>query len=84
MIVKGLELPSWENIKREWRDADWLLLIFPILLTILGGIAIFSSDLSARRTEWWQHWVTGVVGLIAMFSIPRKLWTQFGPMEPSS
>lgn len=71
MIVKGIELPNWENIKREWRDADPLLLLFPILLTILGGIAIFSSDYSAKRTEWWQHWVTGLVGLIAMFSIAR-------------
>ena len=48
-----------------------MLLLFPILLTVLGGIAIFSSDYSAKRTEWWQHWVTGVVGLIAMFSIAR-------------
>ena len=71
MIVKGLELPNWENIKREWRDADVLLLLFPIILTVLGGVAIFSSDFSARRTDWWQHWVTGVVGLIAMFAIAR-------------
>ncbi len=71
MLVKGLELPNWENIKREWRDADWLLLGFPILLMILGGIAIYSSDFSAKRTEWWQHWVTGGVGLIAMFAIAR-------------
>jgi rod shape determining protein RodA len=71
MIVKGLELPNWENIKREWRDADALLLLFPIMLTVLGGIAIFSSDFSARRTEWWQHWATGLVGLTAMFAIAR-------------
>ncbi|MCY7334055.1 MAG: rod shape-determining protein RodA [Pseudanabaena sp. CAN_BIN31] len=72
MIVKGLELPSWESIKREWRDADPLLLVFPILLTILGGIAIYSSDFRAQRTDWWQHWVTGVVGLTAMFAIARS------------
>lgn len=71
MIAKGFELPNWENIKREWRDADPLLLIFPILLMILGGIAIYSSDFSAKRTEWWQHWVTGLVGLIVMFSMAR-------------
>ncbi len=71
MIVKGLELPNWENIKREWRDADALLLLFPIMLTVLGGIAIFSSDFSAKRTEWWQHWATGVVGLTVMFAIAR-------------
>lgn len=71
MIVKGLELPNWENIKREWRDADPMLLLFPILLTVLGGIAIYSSDYSSKRTEWWQHWVTGVVGLTAMFAIAR-------------
>ncbi len=72
MIVKGLELPSWESIKREWRDADALLLVFPILLTILGGIAIYSSDFRAQRAEWWQHWVTGAVGLTAMFAIARS------------
>ena len=76
MIVKGLELPSWENIKREWRDADLLLLIFPIVLMIIGGIAIYSSDFSSRRTEWWQHWVTGAVGLTAMFMIARSHYDQ--------
>ena len=71
MIVNGLELPNWENIKREWRDADPLLIAFPVLLMVLGGIAIYSSDFSAKRTEWWQHWVAGLVGLILMFAIAR-------------
>ncbi|WP_103666356.1 rod shape-determining protein RodA [Pseudanabaena sp. BC1403] len=76
MIVKGLELPSWENIKREWRDADPLLLIFPILLMILGGIAIYSSDFRSQNAVWWQHWVTGGVGLVAMFAIARFHYDQ--------
>ena len=71
MIVNGLELPNWENIKREWRDADPLLIAFPVLLMVLGGIAIYSSDFSAKRTEWWQHWAAGLVGLIVMFAIAR-------------
>ena len=76
MIVKGLEIPSWENIKREWRDADALLLIFPILLMILGGVAIYSSDFRSQNAVWWQHWVTGSVGLVAMFAIARFHYDQ--------
>ncbi len=76
MIVKGLELPSWESIKREWRDADFLLLLFPIMLLIIGGIAIYSTDFSVQRTEWWQHWITGVVGLVVMFAIARFHYDQ--------
>ena len=76
MIVKGLELPNWENIKREWRDADPLLLIFPIILMTIGGIAIYSSDFSNQRTDWWQHWVTGGVGLAVMFAIARLHYDQ--------
>jgi rod shape determining protein RodA len=76
MIVKGLELPNWENIKREWRDADPLLLIFPIILMIIGGVAIYSSDFNNQRTDWWQHWVTGGVGLAVMFAIARLHYDQ--------
>ncbi len=76
MIVKGLELPNWENIKREWRDADPLLLIFPIVLMIIGGVAIYSSDFNNQQTDWWQHWVTGGVGLAVMFAIARFHYDQ--------
>ncbi|MDX2255322.1 MAG: rod shape-determining protein RodA [Pseudanabaenaceae cyanobacterium bins.39] len=76
MIVKGFALPNWENIKREWRDTDILLLVFPICLMIIGGIAIYSSDYNAQRTDWWQHWVTGGVGLVAMFAIARFHYDQ--------
>ncbi|MEI6427714.1 MAG: rod shape-determining protein RodA [Pseudanabaena sp. ELA607] len=70
-MLQRIKMPDWNALRREWRDADLLLFIFPLLLTIIGGIAIYSSDFSNRRTEWWQHWVTALVGIGFLFSIAR-------------
>ena len=40
-------------------------------MTIFGGIMIRSVEINQGLTDWWQHWLTGAVGLILALIIAR-------------
>lgn len=54
-----------------WQEVDWFLLFLYVGLTTLGGIMIHSVELNQGDTDWWQHWLTGGVGLILALLIAR-------------
>ncbi len=62
---------SWESMRREWRDLDWVLIILPVILTAIGGMAIHSVEYNAGWTDWWWHWIVGGVGLVLTLAIAR-------------
>ncbi|MGC9523919.1 MAG: rod shape-determining protein RodA [Limnospira sp.] len=57
---------------QAWAEVDWWLLFTCVGLTVLGGIMIRSVELNQGLTDWWQHWVTGGVGLVLAFAIARS------------
>jgi rod shape determining protein RodA len=61
----------WKFLIQPWQDIDWWLLAMPVALTILGGVMIRSVELNQGWTDWWQHWVTGFVGLILCLALAR-------------
>jgi rod shape determining protein RodA len=65
------------NFWREWRDLDFILILLPMLLTGIGGMTIFSAELNAGWTNWWQHWLVGGIGLILVLAIARIPYEQF-------
>lgn len=71
MLQKSLTRISWKSLLQPWQAVDWLLLLLPIGLTLFGGITIRSTQLHLGLTVWWQHWVTGGIGLIATLMIAR-------------
>lgn len=71
MLQKSLSRISWKSLIQPWQEIDWLLLLLPVGLTLFGGITIRSTQLHLGSAVWWQHWVTGGVGLIAAFLIAR-------------
>ncbi|HEY9864251.1 MAG TPA: FtsW/RodA/SpoVE family cell cycle protein, partial [Candidatus Obscuribacterales bacterium] len=54
-----------------WAEADLWLLGSCILLTVFGGVMIRSVELQQGLTDWWQHWITGAVGLTLALIISR-------------
>jgi rod shape determining protein RodA len=54
----------FKGFLRPWQEMDWGLFLLPMGLTVLGGIMIRSVELHQGWTEWWQHWVTGGVGIL--------------------
>jgi rod shape determining protein RodA len=71
MLQKSLSRISWKSLIQPWQEVDWLLILLPIGLTLFGGITIRSTQLHLGLTVWWQHWLTGAIGLVATLIIAR-------------
>lgn len=71
MLQKSFNRISWKLLIQPWQELDWLLLLLPVGLTVFGGITIRSTQLHLGETVWWQHWVTGAIGLITLLVISR-------------
>jgi len=70
-MQKSLGRVRWKTLIQPWHDVDGWLLVLPVLLTVLGGFMIQSTELSQGRTDWWQHWIVGAVGLGLALAIAR-------------
>jgi rod shape determining protein RodA len=71
LIQRSLSRIRWKFLVQPWQDIDLWLLALPIGLTILGGVMIRSVELNQGWTDWWQHWVTGAVGLVLCLALAR-------------
>ena len=72
MLRKSLSRISWKSLVQPWQEVDWLLVLLTVAMTIIGGIAIRSAVLHTDlATYWWQHLVTGGVGLLMALGIAR-------------
>lgn len=54
-----------------WRQLDWLLLLSVISVTVFGGFTIYSTELVAKHSYSYQHWLIGAVGLIITLVFAR-------------
>ncbi|HEY9625936.1 MAG TPA: rod shape-determining protein RodA [Coleofasciculaceae cyanobacterium] len=73
MLQKSLfSRVSWKTLIQPWQEVDWLLISLSMALTLLGGVAIRSAVLHTELANyWWQHLVTGGIGLLATLMISR-------------
>jgi rod shape determining protein RodA len=71
MLRKSLPRINWKGITQPWLEIDWMLLWVAIALTILGGIAIHSTELNKDIGEWWQQLLGGGIGLIMALALAR-------------
>jgi rod shape determining protein RodA len=73
--------PFWPPFRRfnlqSWAGLDWWLLGLPIGLTFLAGLLIRSTQQNADYADWWQHWVTGGVGIALVFWLARCRYQTF-------
>lgn len=61
----------WKAIVAPWQELDWLLLLTVVGLTVLGSLAIRSTELSQDFNSWIQHLVVGGIGLVLALAIAR-------------
>lgn len=71
MLYKSFSRFRLREFWQPWQEADWLLFLLPVALTLLGGVAIRSTQLSWEQTDWWQHWAIGGVGVVIVGAIAR-------------
>ncbi len=60
---RGLFSRGGSARRRPLADLDWLLWGIPMAMVLLAGVLIASTQRQANYADWYQHWVTGVVGL---------------------
>ncbi|WP_088890989.1 rod shape-determining protein RodA [Leptolyngbya ohadii] len=72
MLYRSLSRISWKALIQPWQEVDWLLFLLAIGMTALGGVAIRSTELHQGFSTWWQHWITGGIGLIMALFIARS------------
>lgn len=75
MPQRSLSSSGFRNWLQAWQSVDWLLIVLTATLTGFAGLVIRSTQLTLDYTEWWQHWVTGGVGLIFALTIARWRYT---------
>jgi len=71
ILQKTVARVNWKAIIQPWQEMDWWLFSLPIALTFLGGIMIRSTERNQGLTDWWQHWVTGAIGIVLMLLLAR-------------
>ncbi|MBD2044568.1 rod shape-determining protein RodA [Coleofasciculus sp. FACHB-64] len=72
MLHKSLTGFRWRSLLSPWQEVDWLLLGLIVGLTIFGGVMIRSAELNQGLTDWWWHWLVGLIGLILAMFIARS------------
>jgi rod shape determining protein RodA len=63
--------PVWRRWFQPWQNLDPYLFWVPIVLTALGGILIRSTELHQGWTDWSQHWVIGILGIVLVLILSR-------------
>jgi rod shape determining protein RodA len=71
MLRKSLPRVNWKAVTQPWQEIDWTLLGVAIALTILGGVAIRSTELHKGIGEWWQQLLGGGVGVMLTLVLAR-------------
>jgi rod shape determining protein RodA len=62
---------SLKFLLQPWRDADWVLMVLVVGMTIFAGLIIRSTELHQGLTDWWQHWLIGGIGVVLAMAIAR-------------
>jgi rod shape determining protein RodA len=71
MLQKSFTRFNWKSWLQPWQEVDWWLFLMPIALTVLGGIAIRSTELNQGATDWRSHWIMGGIGLTLAILLAR-------------
>ncbi len=71
MFQKSIKRFNLNSVIAPWQEIDWTLLTLVVGMTTFGGLMIRSTELHKGLTDWWQHWLTGLVGLAIALGISR-------------
>jgi rod shape determining protein RodA len=74
--------------RRPLANVDWFLWGIPLAMVLVAGVLIASTQRQANYADWYQHWITGAVGmgvalLLARLPLDRLLpwkWPIFAAM----
>ncbi|KGG13603.1 MULTISPECIES: rod shape-determining protein RodA [Prochlorococcus] len=56
---------------RKLKDIEWILWTIPIILVFLSGLLIASTQRNIDYAQWYQHWFTGILGILVAFFLAQ-------------
>jgi rod shape determining protein RodA len=71
LIRRSRRKSFWSRWLQPWKNLDPYLFWVPILLTLIGGLLIRSTELHQGWTDWSQHWIIGVLGVGIVLAMAR-------------
>lgn len=71
LIRRSRRTSVWSRWLQPWKSLDPYLFWIPVLLTLIGGLLIRSTELHQGWTDWSQHWVIGVLGIGIVLAVSR-------------
>jgi rod shape determining protein RodA len=71
LIRRSRRTPTWRKWLQPWKNLDPYLFWMPILLTLVGGLLIRSTELHQGWTDWSQHWLIGLIGVAIVVVVSR-------------
>ncbi len=51
------------RLRKKWKEYDLILWGIPISFVFLSGVLIASTQRQANYADWYQHWITGLIGI---------------------
>ena len=61
---KGKFSKSFLKLKKNLHTFDRIIWGIPLLLTTLSGILIASTQRQINYADWYNHWITGLIGFL--------------------
>lgn len=72
MLNKSIVRFNWKSLFAPWQEIDPWLFLLPVLLTLMGSVAIRSTQLHGGLIDyWWQHLTMGAIGLVMSIALSR-------------
>ena len=66
-----INLKIARHLKKRIQKLDVILFFVPIILVLVSGLLIASTQRQANLADWYQHWITAAIGLIFAIFISK-------------
>ena len=68
---RGLFRKGGRSHRNRLARIDWMLWGIPLAMVMLSGVLIASTQRQADYADWYQHWITGAVGMVIALLLAR-------------
>ena len=68
-LIKRLK--KFFGFSSKLKGFEWILWLVPLGLVFLSGLLIASTQRQVNYADWYQHWLTGLLGIILAFFIAQ-------------
>jgi rod shape determining protein RodA len=70
-----------QSRRRLLAGTDLVLWGLPVAMVLLAGILIASTQREANYADWYQHWITGAVGMVLALALARLPLQRLKPLQ---